>query len=111
MKVVQYILKNTVLKIFNSKVGTFAVVMLVTAWSYNQPLKQYVHEMNYPVSWCLFPFIMCNFSFLSLFWFGIIYINSDVPFMQQINMYQILRIGRKNGLSDKSEELSSGRLL
>lgn len=35
-----------------------------------------------------------KFVFLILFWFGIIYINSDIPYMQHSNMYQIIRTGR-----------------
>ena len=33
--------------------------------------------------------------FLILFWFLLIYINSDVPFMQHANMYQVIRTGRR----------------
>lgn len=38
---------------------------------------------------------MVVLSKLILFWFEIIYIHSDVPFMQHINMYQVIRTGRK----------------
>lgn len=95
MKVGQYIWKNSMLKIFNSKMATFLVVQMVVSWSYTQPLLRFVQAVNYPVNWCLFPFILCNYSFLILFWFGIIYIHSDVPFMQHVHMYHILRTGRK----------------
>lgn len=95
MKQLQYIWKTSALKIYNSKVATFALVIIVTCWSYNRPLNMFIDSVNYPVSWCIFPFLMSSFPFLILFWFGIIYINSDVPFMQHINMYQILRTGRK----------------
>lgn len=95
MKMLQYIWKSSMLKVWNQKIATFAVVIAVSCWSQAQPLKRFVCDVDYPVSWCLFPFAMCNFSFLLLFWFGIIYINSDVPFMQHINMYHVLRTGRK----------------
>ena len=95
MKVGQYIWKNSMLKIFNSKMATFLVVLMVISWSYTQPLLRFVRAVDYPVNWCLFPFILCKYSFLILFWFGIIYIHSDVPFMQHVQMYHILRIGRK----------------
>lgn len=95
MKQFQYIWKTSILKICNSKVATFALILMVTCWSYNRPLNAYIDAMDYPVSWCVFPFLMSTFPFLILFWFGIIYINSDVPFMQHINMYQILRTGRR----------------
>ncbi|MDO4337226.1 MAG: hypothetical protein Q4C91_03955 [Eubacteriales bacterium] len=91
----QYINKTSMVKIFNNKVGTFLLIILVTAWSYDQPYLRFVQEKQYPISWCIFPFYLISFGFLSLFYFGIIYINSDVPFMQHANMYQVIRTGRK----------------
>ncbi len=73
----------------------FALIMSVMCWSYNRPVIRYRNEMDYPVSWCVFPFFMSQCTFLILFWFGIIYINSDVPFMQHVNMYQVIRTGRR----------------
>lgn len=95
MKLLQYIWKTTILKVWNSKVATFAMVILVTCWSYNQPMKTFIQSVDYPVSWCVFPFFMAAFGFLIIFWFGIIYVNSDAPFMQHENMYQMLRVGRR----------------
>ena len=95
MKLAQYIWKAGLLKIKNIKFMTFAIVMMVVTWSYNRPLKALAEVVNYPVSWCVFPFMISNLSFLILFWFGVIYVNSDVPFMQHMNMYQIIRTGRK----------------
>ena len=42
-----------------------------------------------------FPFVMCSFTYLIIFWFGVIYVNSDVPFMQHVNMYHAIRSGRR----------------
>lgn len=95
MKQLQYIWKTSILKIYNIKFATFAVVILVTCWSYNRPVKMFINAVNYPISWCLFPFFMSTFPFLILFWFGIVYLNSDIPFMQRTNLYQILRAGRR----------------
>lgn len=94
MKLIRYMGKSSVIKIFNSKVGTFLLILLVTAWSYSQPYLNFVKEKNYPISWCIFPFYLSSYGFLSLFYLGIVYINSDVPFMQHINMYQVIRTGR-----------------
>ena len=85
-KIMKYILKNTLLKIRNIKTITFAIIIAVTIWSYNHPLRELTYSIKYPVTWCVFPFMISNLSFLILFWFGIIYINSD--------MYQIIRTGR-----------------
>ena len=92
-KIMKYILKNTLLKIRNIKTITFAIIIAVTIWSYN-PLRELTYSIKYPVTWCVFPFMISNLSFLILFWFGIIYINSDIPYMQHSNMYQIIRTGR-----------------
>lgn len=93
-KLFQYIGKTSYLKLNNIKVMTFALVMAVMTWSFNRPLKALTYTLNYPVSWCVFPFMISNLSFLILFWFGVVYVNSDVPFMQHSNMYQVIRTGR-----------------
>lgn len=95
IKTIQYIWKSSVLKILNIKTRTFLIVMFVTLWSYNKPLWIATYKYSYPITWCLFPFIMCDVSVLILFWFGVVYVNSDIPFNQHVNMYHILRIGRK----------------
>ena len=94
MGLLRYIWKNTVLKCLNSKVAIFVILMLVTSHSYLKPLRQYSIAMDHPVSWCVFPFAMCSFTYLIMFWFGVIYVNSDVPFMQHVNMYHTIRNGR-----------------
>lgn len=91
---VRYIGKTSMVKIFNVKVGTFLLLILVTAWNYNQPYLEFMKEHQQPISWCIFPFYLTSFVFLALFYIGIIYINSDVPFMQHANMYQMIRTGR-----------------
>ena len=95
MRLLKYIWKNTVLKCLNSKMAVFVILMLVTSHSYLKPLRQYSTAVNYPVSWCVFPFVMCSFTYLIMFWFGVIYVNSDVPFMQHVNMYHTIRNGRR----------------
>lgn len=95
MKQLQYLWKNSILKIFNQKMGLFAVLMLITSRTYAAPLRQYSVDMDYPCSWCIFPFVMSSFSYLILFWFAVIYVNSDVPFMQHVNMYHAIRMGRR----------------
>ena len=95
MKQLQYIWETAVLKICNGKMAAFVLIMLAVCWSYNRPLNRFIDDVDYPVSWCVFPFLMAYPAFLILFWFGIIYINSDIPFMQHANMYQVIRTGRR----------------
>lgn len=75
--------------------AVFIILMLVTSRSYLNPLREFSVAVNYPVSWCVFPFVMCSFTYLIIFWFGVIYVNSDVPFMQHVNMYHAIRSGRR----------------
>lgn len=95
MRLLQYLWKNTVLKCLNSKMAVFVILMLVTSRSYLNPLRELSIAVDYPISWCVFPFAMCSFTYLIMFWFGVIYVNSDVPFMQHVNMYHAIRVGRR----------------
>lgn len=95
MKTLKYIIKTSAQKIFNVKFATFCAAFLILSWTYDQPYLQFVKEKNYPISWCIFPFYMSSFGILSIFYVGIVYIHSDVPFMQHINMYQVIRTGRE----------------
>lgn len=94
MKTLKYTMKASIQKIFNVKTATFCAAILILSWSYDQPYLGFVQEKNYPISWCIFPFYMSSFGILSIFYFGIVYIHSDVPFMQHMNMYQVIRTGR-----------------
>ena len=95
MKLLQYTWKNSMMKIINSKMAVFAILMFVMSRTYVDPIRRFSVEADYPSSWCVFPFIMCSFTYLIMFWFGIIYVNSDVPFMQHVNMYHAIRAGRQ----------------
>ncbi len=95
MKVLQYTWKSAMMKIVHGRMAVFAIIMLVIGRTYARPIRQFSVEMDYPSSWCVFPFVMCSFTYLIMFWFGVIYANSDVPFMQHINMYHTIRVGRK----------------
>lgn len=94
MKTLKYLWKTSLQKICNVKVATFFITFLMLSWTYDQPYLQFVQEKQYPISWCIFPFYMTSCSILLFFYLGIVYIHSDIPFMQQINMYQVIRTGR-----------------
>lgn len=95
MKLLQYTWKNSMMKIINSKMAVFGILMIAMSRTYVGPIRQFSLEADYPSSWCVFPFIMCSFTYLIMFWFGVIYVNSDVPFMQHVNMYHAIRVGRR----------------
>ncbi len=95
MKLIRYIGKNTAAKLINSKAGTFLLVFLAISWSYDRPYLALIQEQNQPITWCIFPFFLASVRFVALYFAGIIYTNSDVPFMQHNNMYQVIRTGRR----------------
>ncbi|MDY3766459.1 MAG: hypothetical protein SO016_07175 [Lachnospiraceae bacterium] len=94
MRQLRYIWKTSLLKIFNSKFGTFFFLIFCVSMSYMRPMTNFVADVQYPVSWCVFPFLIGSNVFLTVFWLGIVYIHSDIPFLQYHNMYQIIRTGR-----------------
>lgn len=94
MKWLRYFIKTSGQKIKNGKMLSFFLLMLLVLTDYNRPMRIFAEKMKYPVSWCVFPFLMSGYTFLILFWFGIIFINSDIPFTQHSNMYQVIRTGR-----------------
>ncbi len=96
MKLLQYTWKNSMLKIINSKMAVFALLMLAVSRTNVGAVRQFSIAADYPSSWCVFPFSMCSFTYLIMFLFGAIYVNSDVPFMQHVNMYHAIRVGRRN---------------
>lgn len=95
MKQLYYTWQTYLNNIRHIRVVYFAVVIFAFLFKYNKLLLQYAEDMNYPVSIWVFPFLMSSFSFLILFYFLFIYISTDIPFMQHVQMYQILRMGRK----------------
>ena len=95
MKQIRYIGKITAAKLFNSRTGTFLLVFLAVAWSYDRPYLTLLKEQNQPITWCIFPFFMASARFVALYFAGIVYTNSDVPFMQHSGMYQVIRTGRR----------------
>lgn len=95
MEHLYYIWKTAQMKLLNSKFGAFLFIMLLSCFGCTRPMSEFVADVKYPVSWCLFPFLLTNNAFLILFWFGIVYINTDIPFMQYSGMYQIIRTGRR----------------
>ncbi|MBU5416405.1 hypothetical protein [Anaerobutyricum soehngenii] len=94
MQTLQYIVKTSKQKIMNTKMIIFCCVFLLLSWTYDQPYLQFIHEKQYPITWCIFPFYMSAYAILAVFYLGIVYIHSDVPFMQYHNMYQVIRTGR-----------------
>lgn len=95
MNLLKCIIVNTAYKIMNIRYITFIVISFLICFIYNLPLRNLCRNYDYPAIWCVFPFLLSQFSFLVLYLFGIIYINTDIPFFQYINMYQMIRLGKR----------------
>lgn len=94
MKEMRYFFQVSALKIRNIKFAAFVLIMFMAVHYYVPEIVEVSVDLEYPVTWCIFPFLFNSNVFISLFWFGIIYINTDIPFMQYFNMYQVIRSGR-----------------
>lgn len=81
--------------IFHSRILFFLIAMAIFVAKFNKPLLEFACDIYYPCTIWVFPFLVSSYTFLTLFYFGIIYAFSDIPFMQRSNMFSILRIGRK----------------
>lgn len=96
MKILYYIYRNFINSVQQTRMVYFLILMFVTLFRYNHPLIEYSIDMDYRVGMWVFPFVMASYSFLAIFYFSVIYVNSDIPFDQKTQMNQILRLGRKN---------------
>lgn len=84
MKLLQYTWKNSMMKIANSKMAVFVILMIVVSRSYVGAIRQFSVAVDYPSSWCVFPFAMCSFSYPFLF-FAVseqVYLDNFIFFLQ-----------------------------
>lgn len=95
MKKLMQIGKAVQTKIFTDRMFLYFLIVLVIFWKYEEPYINYVKQVGYPISWCIFPFVMTSSPILITVYFCVIYMNADIPFMQHINMYYMIRAGRK----------------
>lgn len=82
-------------RILESRFGAFALLLCSLLWVYEYPLRKTVQELDYPVSWCVLPFLLCDGGFAALFWLGIVYLHSGVPSLEHQSLYLLIRTGRK----------------
>ena len=53
MKLLQYTWKNSMMKIANSKMAVFVILMIVVSRSYVGAIRQFSVAVDYPSSWCV----------------------------------------------------------
>jgi len=95
MKFIRYAIRSLWVKLINDKILAFACVMGLFTWIYARPYVAFCAETDHPITWCLFPFFLTSPSYLVLFYLGVIYVNSDIPFQQSSQLYQIIRVGQR----------------
>ena len=95
MKQLRQIGKSARMKIVSDRILLYFIIVLVIFWKYEEPYINYVKQVGYPITWCIFPFIMTSSPIVITVYFCVIYMNADIPFMQHINMYSLIRAGRK----------------
>lgn len=95
MRNLRYIFRAAVQKTLTVRVLAFLAIMLLVNWNYNEPMRRFSSDMNYPCTPWVLPFMLAQFTYLVMFFFGVIYVNADIPFMQHSNMYCMIRTGRK----------------
>ncbi len=95
MEFINYIRLLLAMKIRNTRTYALLVLQCFILYLYMKPVVGFSRSVQYPVSPWSFPFIISNIYFAFLFLLEVIYYFSNVPFMQYVNMYQVIRVGRK----------------
>lgn len=95
MKLARYIKQLIIMKILNTRTLSLLIVQAFIMYIYCKPVLNFSRSVQYNVSPWVFPFIISNIYFAFLFLLETVYYFSNVPFMQYVNMYQVIRVGRK----------------
>lgn len=77
-------------------IKTFTLLLLlgIIYHIFLSPVKDFSTSVHYPVSPWIFPFLISDIYFVILFMAAVVYYFSDVPFMKEWTMYQVIRTGR-----------------
>lgn len=86
--------KTFVQRFWNIKIGIFAVLLFFLEDIFLHGLRKFCVAVQYPVTPWVFTFLMSDIYFQILVMAFVIYYYSNVPFMQQWGMYQVIRAGR-----------------
>ena len=90
---------NMIWKIFiqrfwGVKMGIFAVLLFFLEDIFLQGMRSFCVSVQYPVTPWVITFLLSNIYFQILVMAFVVYYYSNVPFMQQWGMYQVIRTGR-----------------
>lgn len=81
-------------KFFSVKTFTLLLLLGVIYHIFLSPVKDFSAFVDYPVSPWIFPFLISDVYFVILFMAAVVYFFSDVPFMKEWTLYQVIRTGR-----------------
>lgn len=81
-------------KFFSVKTFTLWILLGVIYHIFLSPIKNFSAFVDYPVSPWIFPFLISDVYFVILFMAAVVYFFSDVPFMKEWTLYQVIRTGR-----------------
>ena len=95
MKQLRYSIRIFLQKLQQNRMYTLLILETYVLYIYVQPVIDFSRDVKYPSTPWLLPFLFSNVYFIFLFMLGVVYLFSDIPFMQQYYMYQIVRTGRK----------------
>lgn len=86
--------KTFMQRFWGIKMGIFAVLLFFLEDIFLHGLRQFCIAVQYPVTPWVLTFLMSNIYFQILVMAFVIYYYSNVPFMQQWGIYQMIRAGR-----------------
>lgn len=81
-------------KFFSVKTFTLLFLLGVIYHIFLSPIKDFSILVDYPVSPWIFSFLISDVYFVILFMAAVVYFFSDVPFMKEWTLYQVIRTGR-----------------
>lgn len=81
-------------KVLSIKTFTLLLLLGIIYHIFLSPVKDFSTSVNYPISPWIFPFLISDIYFVILFMASVVYYFSDVPFMKEWTMYQVIRTGR-----------------
>lgn len=91
---ISYINNTVKMKIFSLRLLVVCLIQGIFHDSYGREISLFAKEYHECVSPFLFPLMCGNLTFIMIFGFCVLYMYSEVPFMNQKEMYCIARTGR-----------------
>lgn len=99
MGYIRYVISNVRSKVVSVRMLLVCVIQLIFHDLYVHGILQLAKQYDDKVSPVLFPLMCGGLVFIMIFAFCVMYMNSEVPFMNQKEMYCIIRTGRYKWLS------------